>query len=190
MLDMFLISNVVLDYEGLSNLLGERKWKILKGRMVVARAQKMRSLYVMQAKVCQEETYMVDGDSSELWHKRFAHMRSKGMEILSKKNFLPDVAGMNLKPCVACLAEKQHRVSFHTRRRPSRRKNTIHLVHIDVCSMCWGRGRQCGSASNILMMKNLRKRKIGTMSLCLFQYQQLLLQPTFTKGYKVTLYSD
>ena len=61
-------------------------------------------------------------------------MSSKGMEILSKKNFLLDVAGMNLKPCVDCLAGKQHRVAFQTRS-PSRRKNTLDLVHTDVCSM-------------------------------------------------------
>ena len=129
-----LLSVSVPDDEGFNNLLGERKWKLLKGRMVVARAQKMRSLYVMNAKVCQEEANMVDNDSSELWHKRLAHMSLKGMEILSKKNFLPDVAGMNLKPYVYCLAGKQHRVAFHTRS-PSRRRNTLDLVHTDVCSM-------------------------------------------------------
>ena len=41
---------------------------------------------------------------------------------------------MNLKPCVDCLARKQHRVDFQTCP-PSRRKNTLDLVHIDVCSM-------------------------------------------------------
>ena len=46
-----LLSAGVLDDEGFNNLLGERKWKLLKRRMVVARAQKMRSLYVMQDKV-------------------------------------------------------------------------------------------------------------------------------------------
>ena len=56
----------------------------------------------MQAKVCQEEANMVDDDSSELWHKRLAYMTSKDMEIVSKKNFLLDVVGMNLKPCVDC----------------------------------------------------------------------------------------
>ena len=129
-----LLSAGVLDDEGFNSLLGERKWKLLKRRMVVARAQKMRSLYVMQAKVCQEEANMVDNDFSELWHKRLAHMSLKGMEILSKKNFLPDVAGMNMKPCVDCLAGKQHKVAFHTCS-PSRRRNTLDLVHTDVCSM-------------------------------------------------------
>ena len=61
-----LLSVSVPDDEGFNNLLGERKWKLLKRRMVVARAQKMRSLYVMNAKVCQEEANTVDNDSSEL----------------------------------------------------------------------------------------------------------------------------
>ena len=36
-----LLSAGVLDDEGFNNLLGERKWKLLKGRMVVARAEKI-----------------------------------------------------------------------------------------------------------------------------------------------------
>ena len=130
-----LLSAGVLDDEGFNNLLGERKWKLLtQGRMVVARAQKMRSLYVMQAKVCQEEANMVDNDSSELWHKRLAHMSLKGMEILSKKNFLPDVAGMNLKPYVYCLAGKQHRVAFTHVHLP---EGGIHLILFILMCALW-----------------------------------------------------
>ena len=55
----------MLDDEGFSGL-DERKWKLLKGRMVVARAPKMISLYVIEVKVCQEEANMVDDVSSEL----------------------------------------------------------------------------------------------------------------------------
>ena len=123
----------MLDDEGFSGL-DERKWKLLKGRMVVARAPKMISLYVIEVKVCQEEANMVDDGSSELWHKRLAHMSSKGMQIRSKNNFLPYVGGMNMKPCVGCLARKQHRVAFQTSP-PSKRKNTLDHVHTDVCSM-------------------------------------------------------
>ena len=36
-----LLSAGVLDDEGFNSLLGERKWKLLKGRMVVARAEKI-----------------------------------------------------------------------------------------------------------------------------------------------------
>ena len=39
-----------------------------------------------------------------------------------------------MKPDVDCLVGKQHKVVFHTSL-PSRRKNTLSLVHIDVCSM-------------------------------------------------------
>ena len=122
----------MLDDEGFSGL-DERKWKLLKGRMVVARAPKMISLYVIEVKVCQEEANMVDDGSSELWHKRLAHMSSKGMQIRSKNNFLPYVGGMNMKPCVGCLARKQH--AYLPECPPSRMKNTLDLVHIDVCSM-------------------------------------------------------
>ena len=42
--------------------------------MVVAGAQKMTSLYIMQVRGCREEPNVVDDDSSELWHKRLCHM--------------------------------------------------------------------------------------------------------------------
>ena len=61
-----LLSAGHLNDEGFNSQLGERKWKLLKGRMVVAHPQKMRSLYVIQAKVCQEEVNVMDDVSSKL----------------------------------------------------------------------------------------------------------------------------
>ena len=78
---------------------------------------------------------MVHDDSSELWHKRLAHMSLKGMEILLKKNFLSDIVGMNLKPCVDCLARKQCDKDVFRTCPPSRMKNMLDLVHTNVCSM-------------------------------------------------------
>ena len=108
--------------------------KLIKGNLIVARAKKQTSLYVMQARVCIGEANIVDDLSINLWHQRLGHMNTKGMQILAKKNLLPDITGMNMKSCVDCLAGKQHRVAFRTRP-PSRRKNVLDLVHTDVCSM-------------------------------------------------------
>ena len=129
-----LISAGKLDDEGYSNYFGEGKWKLTKGSLIAARGKKYRTLYVMQAKLSNEEVNAIEDDNSELWHKRLGHMSEKGLQILVKKQLLPGMKNTSLKPCVDCLAGKQHRVAFH-RSSPSRRKHILDLVHTDVCSM-------------------------------------------------------
>ena len=129
-----LISIGRLDEEGYFSHFNDGKWKLCKGNLIAARGKKQGSLYMMQAKVCAGEVNVADECSSELWHNRLGHMSEKGMQMLSKKQYLPDVSGMSLRSCVDCLAGKQHRVAFHSRP-PSRRKYPLDLVHTDVCSM-------------------------------------------------------
>ncbi|VVB05037.1 unnamed protein product [Arabis nemorensis] len=50
-----LISYGKLDDVSLGNHFGEGKWKLTKGKLVMARGKKERSLYVTQAKLCKEE---------------------------------------------------------------------------------------------------------------------------------------
>ena len=44
-----------LDDEGFTNFLGERKWKLTKGSLVVERGKKQNTLYVMEAKLHKRE---------------------------------------------------------------------------------------------------------------------------------------
>ena len=69
---------------------------------------------------------------------------------------------------------------------------------------CWEQGHQCGSKSNTLCDEEPvyerqneicteRERERGTKNITIFQKQQLQqrqITTTFTKCYKVTLYSD
>jgi len=103
---------------------------------IIARGKKEGSLYFMRGKLCKEEVNVAyDNSNLELWHKRLGHMSEKELQILAKKDILPNIKGKFLKPCIDCLAGKQHRVAFQKTVRPTRRKHILDLVHSDVCSM-------------------------------------------------------
>ena len=64
--------------------------------------------------------------------------KSVGLSLMVKRialDILPEVKGMTLKPCVDCLAGKQHRVAFCTPTTPHHANDILDLVHTDVCSM-------------------------------------------------------
>ena len=87
-------------------------------------------------KVVKIDVNIAERDSSiELWHKRLGHMSETGLHSLAHKDFLPKLKGMTLRPCVDCLAGKQHRIAFCTSTIPHCAKNILDLVHTDVCSM-------------------------------------------------------
>ena len=107
-----LISTGRLDDEGYNNHFGDGKWKLTKGSLVMAKGKKTCTLYTMKGKICNGVVNALEGDSSiELWHKRLGHMSEKGLQILSKKEFLPGMKGTPLKTCVHCLAGKH--IKFH-----------------------------------------------------------------------------
>ena len=90
----------------------------------------------MQGKLCKEELNVAYNNSNlELWHRRLGHMSEKGLQILARKELLPNIKGKSLEPCIDCLAGKQHRVAFHKNVRPTKRKHILDFVHSDVCSM-------------------------------------------------------
>ena len=110
---MNIISASKLDDEGNANYFGQGKWKLTKCSLLIARSQKQNSLYLMHAMVSSREINVADKNISiEQWHKRLGHMSQKELEVLARKNILPDIKGMHLETCVDCLIIKQHRVSF------------------------------------------------------------------------------
>jgi transposase InsO family protein len=71
---------------------------------------------------------------TKLWHKRLGHMSEKGLQVLAKKQLLPNIKCTSLMPCTHCLVGKQRRVSFH-KSPQSKKTNILDLVHTDVCTM-------------------------------------------------------
>ena len=127
-----LISAGRLDDEGYSGGFRNGTWKFCQGSLIVARAQKQNTLYVMHAKLCRDEANIVGDSNGELWHRRLGHMSERGMHILAEKDFLPEMKGIHLEKCVDCLAGKQNRTTFHSRP-PMRREHALELVHTYVC---------------------------------------------------------
>jgi transposase InsO family protein len=130
-----LISVGKLDDDGYCSTFHNGQWKLTRGAMVVTRAHKFSTLYMLQAKLSKGIINAMDDESStELWHKRLAHVSEKGLEILVKKNLLSGMKSAPLKKCTHCLAGKQNRVSF--KGSPSTRKpGILDLVHSDVCGL-------------------------------------------------------
>jgi len=128
-----LISPGVLDSEGYCSTFKDGQWKLTKGSMVIARASKNPSLYILQAKLSGDRISAVDDEESvELWHRRLGHISEKGLNFLSNKNLLPGIKSAALRKCSHCLAGKQNRVAFRSSP-PSRKSGILDLVHSDVC---------------------------------------------------------
>ena len=129
-----LISVRKLDDEGYHSHLGESKWKLTRGSLVLARGKKNNTFYKIEARLVKGEVNIVENEAfTELWHKWLGHISENGLQVLVIKKLLP-VKGMLILPCTHCLSRKQSRVAFC--RFPSRRKlDILDLVHIDVCTM-------------------------------------------------------
>ena len=110
---------------------GMAPWKFCKGSLIVARARKINTLYLMHARICRDEVNVASDTTDELWHKR-CHMSEKGMWKRVDDNLIPEVKNVQLEKCTKYFAGKQNRYSFRSRS-PMRKKASIELVHINVC---------------------------------------------------------
>ncbi|VFQ75020.1 unnamed protein product [Cuscuta campestris] len=75
-----LISAGGLDGDGYVSRLGEGKWKLTKGSLIVARGKMENRIYVMQAKMCRGDQNTAP--SMETLHKRLGHMLESCQSIL------------------------------------------------------------------------------------------------------------
>ena len=108
--------------------------KFYKGSLIVGRARKTNTLYLMHARLCHNEVNVATDTAGELWHKRLCHVSEKGMRKIAADDLIPEVKNVHLEKCADCLAGKQNRTSFRSRP-PMRRKALLELVHTDVCSV-------------------------------------------------------
>ena len=129
-----LISAGRLDDEGYTGSIQNGVMKFNKGSLIMARARKINTQYLMHARICWEEVNVAADNAGELWHKRLCHMSQKGMQRLADDNLIPEVKNVQLEKCTDCLAGKQNRTSFQARSR-MRRTALLELVHTDVCQV-------------------------------------------------------
>ena len=104
-----LISTGQLGDSGCLSTFGETWWKVTKGSMVIAKGNRIGTLYL-----CPHNTYYsIYVASTEigaaLWHHSLGHMSEKGMQILHSRKLLPDLKQISLEFCENRVYGKQKR---------------------------------------------------------------------------------
>ncbi|KAK3005783.1 hypothetical protein RJ639_017384 [Escallonia herrerae] len=122
-----------LDREGYFVAFGEKQWKVTKGSMVVARGERVETLYTLLG-TYNHFIYLASTENlrTTLWHHRLGHLSESGMKILHSKNALPGMKNIQLDFCEGCVYGKQKRVSFRKDGK-ERKTERLELVHTDVC---------------------------------------------------------
>ncbi|KAK2983980.1 hypothetical protein RJ640_027305 [Escallonia rubra] len=128
-----LISVSGLDREGYFVAFGEKQWKVTKGSMVVARGERVGTLYTLSGTHNHSISLtFTENQRTTLWHHRLGHLSESGMKILHSKNALPGMKNIQLDFCEGCVYGKQKRVSFWKDGK-ERKTKRLELVHTDVC---------------------------------------------------------
>ena len=101
-----LISTGQLGDGGCLSTFGETWWKVTKGSMVIAKGNRIGTLYL-----CPHNTdYSISVASTEigaaLCDHKLGHMSEKGMQILHSRKLLPDLKQVSLEFCVNCVYGK------------------------------------------------------------------------------------
>ena len=63
------MSGFTLDKQGYKSHFAKGKWKLTKGSLIVAKGEACCTLYKTQGEVCNDELYVIESNSLELWHK-------------------------------------------------------------------------------------------------------------------------
>ncbi|KAL2231326.1 UNVERIFIED_CONTAM: Retrovirus-related Pol polyprotein from transposon TNT 1-94 [Sesamum indicum] len=134
-----LISCAALEDDGLEGRWGKGIMKIMKGSLVVFKAEKRRNLYLCSVTYDSLAASVNMHDKTVLWHKRFGHISQKGLEFLNKEGILSDNID-KLPFCDDCVMGKQHRVHFPATPSPNPSMSSCILdyIHADV----WGPSKE------------------------------------------------
>ena len=131
-----LLSLGQLDSSGYKFVGGDGVLKILKGALVIMKAEKIgRNLYMLKGETQLEGEAVVASassveESTMLWHRRLGHISEQGMQILTDRKLLPGLKKVSLPFCEHCVISKQHRLKFKSS--IARSKAILELVHSDV----------------------------------------------------------
>ncbi|KAL2230778.1 UNVERIFIED_CONTAM: hypothetical protein Sindi_1672200, partial [Sesamum indicum] len=130
-----LISCATLEEEGLEGRWGKGFMKIMKGSLIVFKAERIRNLYICTATYDNIAVSVFENNKTTLWYKWLGHISMKGLEFLKKDGILSDKID-KLNFCDECVMGKHHRVHFPASPSPNPSMSTCILdyVHADV----WG----------------------------------------------------
>jgi len=87
-------------------------------------------------------------------------MSEKELQILTRRDLLPNIKGKSLEPCIGCLAGKQHMVTFYKNIKPPRREHILDLIHSDMHSMI---EKSLGGALHLLLLLMSTQARFGSL---------------------------
>jgi hypothetical protein len=128
-----IISTRQLESEGCISIFTDKVWKVTKGSLVIAKGEKVGTLYLCTGNTESSTSLASTGLDTSLWHHRLGHISEKGMQILHKRNLLPDIKQIDLDFCEQCVYGKHKRVRFLRVGKVKKNEN-LDLVHTYV----WG----------------------------------------------------
>lgn len=129
-----LISYGMLEKSGCNYEGGDFKITFYKDGQKVISGKYANGLYYLQGSVTKGEANITEMSKSttEIWHSRLGHMRSKNMKVLTKEGYLPKAEVGELEFCEGCVLGKSHKQSFPTAKHTT--KGILEYVHTDL----WG----------------------------------------------------
>jgi hypothetical protein len=86
-----LISTGQLASEGCISIFIDKTWKVIKGSLVIAKGEKVGTLYLCTGNTDSSFSLASTGVDTTLWHQKLGCMSEMGMQILHKRNLLPDL---------------------------------------------------------------------------------------------------
>ena len=84
-----LISIGQLGSEGCITTFTDKTWKVTKGALVIAKGEKVSTLYLCNGNVYFSISSTSMGEDIALWHHSLGNMNEKGMQILQSIKLLP-----------------------------------------------------------------------------------------------------
>lgn len=130
-----LLSLGQLDNNGCKTYVQDGIMKIVKGALVVMKAEKLAAnLFMLKGETQQEgESSIASSNSTDkltmLWHRKLGHMSERGLKILAEQKLIPGLKKVSLPFCEHCVTSKQHRLKFNSSN--GRSKAILELVHSD-----------------------------------------------------------
>jgi hypothetical protein len=119
--------------EGCISTFTDKALKTTKGSLVMVKGENVGTLYLCIGNVDSSISLASTEVDTTLWHHRIRHMSDKGMQILHKRNLLPDIKQVDLDLCEHYVYGKQKRVRF-LRVEKEKKSEKLELVHTCV----WG----------------------------------------------------
>jgi hypothetical protein len=86
-----LISTGTLESECCISIFTDKAWKVTKGSLMIEKREKVGTLYLCTSNIDSSISLASTGVDTTLWNHRLGHMSEKGMQVLYKRNLLPDL---------------------------------------------------------------------------------------------------